>query len=116
MVGVPELGLNEELIPGDDASAEELLQRLADHVFVAVIVGRVNKAVAGLHNTGCLKKRTKTLTFVIIFLTADMAQIFRLLFVITLFLTSNVSRLRACLSRRLERFHGCQKKRRLGTS
>ncbi len=52
MVGVPELGLNEELIPGDDPAAEELLQRLADHVFVAVVVGRVNKAVAGLH-TGC---------------------------------------------------------------
>ncbi len=48
VVGVPELALDEEVLSLDDAPAEELLKRLADHVLVAVVVSRVDEAVAGL--------------------------------------------------------------------
>ena len=49
VVGVPELGLYEEVLPLDNAPPEELLQRLPDHVLVAVVVGGVDEPVAGLH-------------------------------------------------------------------
>ncbi len=52
VVGVPELALDEEVLSLDDAPAEELLQCLADHVLVAVVVSRVDEAVAGLSRLG----------------------------------------------------------------
>jgi len=49
VIGVPQLGLYEELLPLDDPLAEELLQSLADDVLVVVVVGAVDEPVAGLN-------------------------------------------------------------------
>ncbi len=49
MIGIPKLGLNEEILPPDDALLEEFLQRLPDDVLVVVVVGAVDETVAGPH-------------------------------------------------------------------
>ena len=49
MSSLPPSHLYEELLPGDHALPEELLQRLPDHVLVVVVVGAVYQPVARLH-------------------------------------------------------------------
>ena len=49
MIGVPELGLYEEVLPLDDPLLEELLQRLPNDVLVVVVVGAVDEPIAGPH-------------------------------------------------------------------
>ena len=41
--------LDEQLLPFNDPSSKELLERLPDHVLVVVVVGAVEHPVAGLH-------------------------------------------------------------------